>query len=237
MNYFMRFGNTAKRGTQVLLVMLLAASLTNWVVSAHGGDTTLIHACVKVGKPNDDDDKDKAKSERDDEARGKHGSIRIVGADEDCNKHEVALDWNIQGPMGPAGPQGPQGDVGATGPSGPQGPNGDPGIAGPAGPAGPTGPQGPSGPPGFSGYEVVRTDFLVLAGGFLRDTTRCPVGKVVLGGGATVVGAGTANFHTVLQESSPGTIGGGAQSLWLVAVQNNDTVDHTIGIFAICANP
>jgi hypothetical protein len=75
----------------------------------------------------------------------------------------------------------------------------------------------------------------VAAGGFLRDTALCPVGKVVLGGGAAVVGEGTSNFHTALQESSPGTINGGAQALWLVAIQNNDSVQHTIGIFAVCA--
>jgi hypothetical protein len=82
----------------------------------------------------------------------------------------------------------------------------------------------------------VHEDFSVVAGGFLRDAALCPVGKVVLGGGAQVTGAGTRNFYTVLQESSPGTIGGGAQSLWLVAIQNNDTVSHNIRIYAICAN-
>jgi hypothetical protein len=77
---------------------------------------------------------------------------------------------------------------------------------------------------------------VVGAGGFLRETTLCPVGKVVLGGGALVVGEGTADFDTTLQESGPGTIGGGAQSGWLVAIQNNSGVTHTIGIFAVCAN-
>ena len=52
---------------------------------------------------------------------------------------------------------------------------------------------------------------------FLRDTAICPTGKVALGGGSQVVGEGTADFHTALQESTPGTIGGGAQSLWLNA--------------------
>jgi len=240
------FMNTAKRTTVVLLVTLLAAGVTTWVVSAHGGDTNLIHACVKSARQNNDDDK--AKGENADKAKVKLGPIRIVGADEDCKKNEVALDWNIQGPPGP---QGPQGDIG---PAGPQGVQGDPGPAGQPGAQGPTGPTGPPGPqglqgnpgpaglqgppgPGLTGYEVVQADFVVPAGGFLRDTALCPVGKVVLGGGASVVGAGSANFHTVLQESGPGTIGGGAQSLWLVAIQNNDTVQHTIGIFAVCINP
>ena len=95
---------------------------------------------------------------------------------------------------------------------------------------------GPQGPAGVSGYEVVETDFLVAPGGFVRDDSLCPVGKVVWGGGAQVVREGSSNFHTVVQESAPGTIGGGTQSGWLAAVQNNDAVPHTIGIFAVCAN-
>jgi len=75
----------------------------------------------------------------------------------------------------------------------------------------------------------------VAAGGFLRDTANCPAGKVVLGGGAQVVGEGTANFHTVLQESTGGTVGL-TTFVWLVAIRNDDSVAHTIGIFAICAN-
>jgi len=128
------------------------------------------------------------------------------------------------GPQGPPGPKGDQGDPGPQGPPGPKGDQGDPG------------PEGPQGPSGFTGYEIVQEDFSVASGGFLRDTALCPVGKVVLGGGAAVTGAGTADFNTVIQESSPGTIGGGAQSLWLVAIQNNDTVSHNIRIYAICAS-
>jgi len=85
-----------------------------------------------------------------------------------------------------------------------------------------------------AGYEVVRKDTPVAAGGFLRTTANCPVGKVVLAGGASVVGEGTADFRTRMQESAPGTIGGGAQSLWLVAIRNGDRVPHTIGVFAVC---
>src|SRR5690349_9184939 len=40
---------------------------------------------------------------------------------------------------------------------------------------------------------------------FARDTAICPTGKVALGGGEQVVGEGTADFHTALQESTPGT--------------------------------
>jgi len=93
-----------------------------------------------------------------------------------------------------------------------------------------------AGPSGVSGYEVVEAEFDVAAGGFLREFLACPDGKVVLGGGAQVAGEGTANFHTVLQESTPGTLGGGAQSGWLVAIRNDDTAAHTISIKATCAS-
>jgi hypothetical protein len=88
-----------------------------------------------------------------------------------------------------------------------------------------------------TGYQVVRKDVAVNAGGFLRDTANCPVGKVVLAGGSQVVGEGTADFHTRIQESAPGTIGGGAQSVWLTALRNADVKAHTIGMFhAVCAS-
>jgi hypothetical protein len=83
---------------------------------------------------------------------------------------------------------------------------------------------------------VVFQDFVVPAGGFLTNTATCPAGKKVFGGGATVIGEGSQNFHTVVQETSPGTIGGGAFDLWFVSIQNNDTASHTIRISAICGN-
>jgi hypothetical protein len=86
------------------------------------------------------------------------------------------------------------------------------------------------------GYQVVRKDTAVPAGGFLRTTANCPIGKVVLAGGAQVVGEGSAEFRTRVQESAPGTIGGGAQSVWLAAVRNSSVNAHTIGVFAVCAS-
>ena len=87
----------------------------------------------------------------------------------------------------------------------------------------------------LSGYQVIRRDAPVAAGAFLRDTVLCPSGKVALGGGASVVGSGTADFRTVLSESAPGTIDGGARSLWLVALRNDDTGSHRVGLSATCA--
>jgi hypothetical protein len=60
---------------------LLAVAGAASIVSAHGGDTNLVHACVKEA----------------------NGFVRIVGADEDCNQNEYALDWGIEGPAGPSG--------------------------------------------------------------------------------------------------------------------------------------
>jgi hypothetical protein len=85
-----------------------------------------------------------------------------------------------------------------------------------------------------SGYQVVRKDVTVPAGGFLRDTATCPVGKVVFAGGAQVVGEGSGDFRIRTQESAPGTIGGGAQSLWLTALRNGDIKSHKIGLYAVC---
>jgi len=49
-----------------------------------------------------------------------------------------------------------------------------------------------------------------------------------------VIGEGSQDFNTVVQESGPGTIGGGQIDLWLVAIRNDDTASHTIRIQAIC---
>ena len=58
----------------VLVIGLLAASMA----SAHGGDTTRIHACINNSS----------------------GTIHVVGPDGACNGNEMAVDWNIQGVAG-----------------------------------------------------------------------------------------------------------------------------------------
>ena len=118
-------------------------------ISAHGGDTTLVHSCV-----------------------ASNGSLRVVAATAACKSTETSLDWNITGPQGPiglTGPRGltgltgPQGPAGSTGPQGPIGPAGSQGAIGPTGPQGQTGPQGETGATGaqgaagLSGYEVIST--------------------------------------------------------------------------------
>ncbi|MBV1856548.1 hypothetical protein [Catellatospora tritici] len=87
-----------------------------------------------------------------------------------------------------------------------------------------------------AGYEVVRRDAVVPAGGFVRTYGLCPSGKVALGGGAQVVGEGTRDFRTVIQETGPDSALGGSLKLWRSAVGNNDTVAHNVGFYAVCAN-
>ncbi len=82
------------------------------------------------------------------------GQIRLVDANDRCERREEKISWNRVGPQGPIGPQGPAGAPGAVGPTGPQGLAGNPGPAGPVGPTGPagaTGAQGPQGPAGLNG--------------------------------------------------------------------------------------
>jgi hypothetical protein len=90
----------------ILIAVILSMSGVMYV-SAHGGDVTLIHACVT----------------------NRTGAVRIVSATSTCDANkETALDWGIQGPQGPKGdigPQGLQGLKGDVGPMGPQGPAGE----------------------------------------------------------------------------------------------------------------
>ncbi|MFG2043795.1 hypothetical protein [Dactylosporangium sp. NPDC048998] len=86
-----------------------------------------------------------------------------------------------------------------------------------------------------AGYQVMHKDVTLAPGGFVRDTARCPVGSVVLSGGAAVVGSGSADFKTRIQESAPGVAD--SQSLWMTALRNSDSVYRTISLYAVCANP
>src|SRR5690242_2076303 len=83
---------------------------------------------------------------------------------------------------------------------------------------------------------VTASPAYAFGGGFVRDSAVCPSGKVVIGGGAQVIGEGSADFLTVIQESGPGT-SGGAPVVWGSAVKNNDLFNsHTLGFFAVCAD-
>jgi hypothetical protein len=90
----------------------------------------------------------------------------------------------------------------------------------------------------LSGYQVIVSSNISLAGGGGFDTRSvlCPVGESIVGGGAQVIGEGSADFNTRLQESTPGTIGGGAQDVWAASLKNEDGRAHTMAIRAVCAN-
>ena len=89
-------------GTGALLLAALLGASAVTLISAHGGDGSLIHACIN----------------------NRTGLTRIVDASDSCRSQETAVDWNA------VGPQGPQGDTGAQGPTGPAGPPGPQGGAG-----------------------------------------------------------------------------------------------------------
>lgn len=86
------------------------------------------------------------------------------------------------------------------------------------------------------GYELVREDATVESGGLVQHTVSCPAGTVVLGGGAQVVGAGSADFRTRLLESTPDALAGTATS-WRVALLNDGGEQRTIGFRVVCAEP
>ena len=64
-------------------------------MSAHGGNTALVHGCVD----------------------NKTGAVRVVAATGTCIDKESALDWSIVGPIGPQGVQGIPGAQGVPGDS------------------------------------------------------------------------------------------------------------------------
>jgi len=83
------------------------------------------------------------------------GDLRRVSSPVECDpKKEIAVSWNIQGPMGPAGPQGPKGD---TGPRGLQGATGAQGVKGDTGAAGAQGTPGVKGDKGADGISPIGT--------------------------------------------------------------------------------
>ena len=99
------------------------------------------------------------------------------------------------GPPGPPGPAGPPGSGGTTAAAGRPGPPGTgaagrtAAASGPSGPAGVPGPPGPTGPPGragvdgVSGFEIVTAKVAIPGRQSAAGETRCPAGKVAVGGG------------------------------------------------------
>ena len=101
----------------------------------------------------------------------------------------------------PAKTSGPQGRTGATGPTGAQGPQGVKGDRGPVGPAGPAGT--------IAATTILSATSLKSApdpavGTVLVARTSCPLGKVLLNGGAQVTAPGVqADRNVTLRSSFP----------------------------------
>ncbi|HUF92004.1 MAG TPA: hypothetical protein VMR23_06485 [Candidatus Limnocylindria bacterium] len=91
-----------KRCEAVVVLLAFLAILGPVTAEAHGGDASVIHACVHRSSQ----------------------QVRIVGPNDQCRRPEIAVHWSGAGAPGPQGPQGPQG------PAGPPGPQGAPGSTG-----------------------------------------------------------------------------------------------------------
>ena len=204
----------------VVLISLVSVTL----VSAHGGNMALIHACVN----------------------NTSGEIKIVGANSNCPSNYRALDWNIQGPTGQQGAQGQQGPIGLVGPVGPIGPVGPVGSQGLQGERGLQGEQGPQGlpgqqgiqglqgPAGISGWEVVTVRSDNTGGEALNSIgvyVDCPAGKKVLGGGYSMTIGSLVGFSTAFNAPV-------GPSTWYVGLVRNDLTPTywTVDAYAICAN-
>lgn len=160
------------------------------------------------------------------------GTIYRIDETETCKSpNHIALQWNVegpQGPPGPQGPQGPQGEQGDQGPPGPQGVQGDPG---------PQGPRGAAGPSGLSGYvrrSTTRVDG-VPVGGVREANISCPVGKVVVGGGAINLGAGDV---FALMDNGPTNFSGGFYRGWTARAKNVGGIFSNVEleVRVICVN-
>lgn len=108
----------------------------------------------------------------------------------------AALNASGPGSNGLVGPQGPTGTQGATGPQG---------VPGAAGARGLTGLTGPAGT--VSSGELISATAIVSppdpqVGSVLVAKTSCPVGKVLLSGGAQVSAPGAAADRNVYLRSS-----------------------------------
>lgn len=89
----------------------------------------------------------------------------------------------------------------------------------------------------LTGLEVVRDSYAVGANDYLRKGVRCPEGKVVLNGGFSTIGPDHLGDPFDVQESNPGTVGGGEISLWLISLRNHSAAPRNVDLYAVCADP
>lgn len=150
-----------------LVIALLATMGVVLAVSAHVGGVSpgVIHSCVN----------------------SKSGELKIAGATDTCKPKDkdkedkedksqwAPVDWNAVGPIGPTGPTGAPGAPGAKGD------------------------KGDTGAPGFlSGSSIVIGTTVTSAHGTgagvsVTSTATCAGGKVLLGGGGTVIATSTTS--------------------------------------------
>ena len=101
--------------------------------------------------------------------------------------------------------------------------------AGPIGPAGPTGPAGPAGPAGLSGLEKIDTTSASNSISPKTQTTTCPTGKRLLGGGVRL-NPGLAQL--AVQQSFPDN-----DNVYRVTVREMTATAAawSITVYAVCA--
>lgn len=182
------------------------------------------------------------------QARG--GDTRAAGAG--STSAEVDDDATSRGGSGGGGSGGAASGSGASGSGQPDGggeedagggEGGGPGDGSSGGSDGGSseGDPGDDGPhdtwPLLTGLEVVRETHAVPGDGYLRTGVHCPDGKVVLNGGFSNLGPDSFGEPFILQESTPGTVGGGAVSLWLLSISNTMAGAWNIEAYAVCADP
>jgi hypothetical protein len=163
-----------------LSVGLIAAGLAG-LVSAHGGDATLVHGCVSTNSNPRGQVTVYA-------LPGQSGpSNGLAGPTGSCGALGTPLDWGVIGPAGPQGLPGPSGITGLGGPSGPSG------VPGPRGPSANTIIGGtirdPNSVENSSSYSTV----------FGFDRTDTDVQQLIM------PSAGTVQNLQVKLESAPGT--------------------------------
>jgi hypothetical protein len=127
----------------------------------------------------------------------KNGALRVVDVGQHCDKGELSLQWNQQGPKGDPGSAGSQGVAGATGPAGAMG------LTGPQGPRGDTGVQGPPGPQGDPGPALTSLDGVPCDTGTLDKPDGRIATSVDVGTGGMTLDCLSASSNPVLTAFLP----------------------------------
>jgi hypothetical protein len=124
-----------------------------------------------------------------------------------------------------------------SGPQGKAGPTGNTGNPGPQGVAGPVGPEGPAGT--IASASIVNGPTLSTAanpplGTVLEAKTSCPIGKVLLSGGAQVSALGTVADRSVALRYSFPVSADVWENVALVTASITDGFPMTLKPFVVC---